>query len=110
MGNSDVGTFFSKFVEVDEMVTVGDYQKEKQYRIKKFGSDGNFRLYSSTLKNPKYIDEEGCFFIGYILSPGHGFLLMESVIIKMCFGETEIEFSAHQPKSQKTVRYHLEQN
>lgn len=101
---------FSKFVEVDEMVTVGEYQKEKQYRIKKFGSDGNFRLYSSTLKNPKYIDEEGCFFIGYILSPGHGFLLMESVIIKMCFGETEIEFSAHQPKSQKTVRYHLEQN
>lgn len=109
-GEFRCGDLFSKIVEIDDMVTVGEYQKEKQYKIKMFGRDGNFRLYSSTLKNPKYIDEEGCFLIGKILSPGHGFLLMESVIIKMCFGETEIEFIAHQPKSQKTVRYHLEQN
>lgn len=109
-GEFRCGGLFSKIVEIDDIVTVGEYQKEKQYRIRKFGKDGNFRLYSSTLKNPKYIDEEGCFFIGHILSPGHGFLLKESVVIKMCFGETEIEFSAHQPKSQKTVRYHLEQN
>lgn len=57
-----------------------------------------------------YVDEEGCFFIGYILTPGHGFLLNEDLFIKMCFGETEIEFNAHQPKSQKTATYYLAQN
>lgn len=70
---------------------------------------GNLGLYSSTSKNPKYIDEEGCFFIGCILNPGHDFLLNEEIVIKMCFGETEIEFNAYQPKSQKTSRYFLGQ-
>lgn len=101
---------FSKLVEVDEMITVGEYQKEKRYRIQAYGKEGNFSLYASTSQNPKYVNEDGCFSIGHILSPGHGFLLKEYILIKMCFGETEIEINAHQPKSQKTARYHLEQN
>lgn len=106
-GELRCGNLFSKLVEADELVTVGEYQKQNRYKMDRYGMKGNFKLFSSTAKDPTYVDEEGCFFIGYILSPGHGFLLKENVLIKMCFGETEIEFTAHQAKSQKTVRYHL---
>lgn len=106
-GELRCGNLFSKLIEVDEIVTVGEYQNQKHYKMHSYGEKGNFRLFSSTAKDPTYVDEEGCFFIGYILSPGHGFLLKEDVLIKMCFGETEIEFTALQAKSQSTARYHL---
>lgn len=108
-GKLRCGKLFSKLVELDEIVTVGEYQKEDYYEIAEHSMVGNLGLYSSTSNNPKYIDEEGCFYIGCILNPGHGFLLNEEIVIKMCFGETEIEFNAYQPKSQKTARYFLGQ-
>lgn len=101
---------FSKLVEVDEMVTVGEYQNEYDFYIEQYTEEGDLQLYSSTSTNPQYVDEEGCFAIGCILSPGHDFLLYEDIIVKMCFGETEIEFNAYQPKSQKTAKYYLGQN
>lgn len=63
--------------------------------------EGNFKLYASTLNSPKYVDEEGCFFIGHILSPGHEFLPKHIIYIDVCFGETQIMFLAQQPKSDK---------
>lgn len=98
---------FSKLLEVDEMVNVGEYQKEKSYILHNYGRKGNFKLYASSSKNVEHVDDNGCFCIGYILSPGHKFILKESIIVKMRFGETEIEFNAHQPKSQQTSVYHL---
>ncbi|XP_056000508.1 heat shock 70 kDa protein 12A-like [Ostrea edulis] len=100
---------FSKLIEIDELVTVGEYQKKREYTLHGARSKGNLPLYSSTSKNPKYVDEDGCSFIGKILSPGHEFLLHEGVTVKMCFGETEIEFKVHQPKSQLTTSYYLGQ-
>jgi hypothetical protein len=100
---------FDKLVEIDQLVTVGEYQKEESYTMCHSGSEGDISLYSSTSRNPKYIDEEGCCFIGYILSPGHKFLPNETVQVKMRFGETQIEFKAHQAKSHLTVSYHLGQ-
>jgi hypothetical protein len=91
-------SLFSKLIEIDQLVTVGESQKEKGYTMNNAGRKGNFRLFSSTSKNPKYIDEDGCSAIGYILPPGHKFLVNENIEIKMCFGETEIEFQAHQLK------------
>lgn len=98
---------FSKLLEVDEIVNVGEYQKEKSYILHSYGRKGNFKLYASSSKNVEHVDDNGCFCIGYILSPGHKFILKESIIVKMRFGETEIEFNAHQPKSQQTSVYHL---
>lgn len=98
---------FSKLLEVDEIVNVEEYQKEKSYILHSYGRKGNFKLYASSSKNVEHVDDNGCFFIGYILSPGHKFILKESIIVKMRFGETEIEFNAHQPKSQQTSVYHL---
>lgn len=101
---------FKKLVEVDQMITVGEYQGEGVYKLRDYGKYGDALLYSSTAENPTYVDEVNCFFIGYILSPGHCFLLKEDIIIKMRFGETEIEFNAYQPKSEKTAMYYLGQN
>ncbi|XP_056001684.1 heat shock 70 kDa protein 12A-like [Ostrea edulis] len=108
-GEVRCGSLFSKLIEIDQLVTVGEYQKEEGYILRKIGSKGNLSLYSSTSENPKYIDEDGCSFIGYILPPGHKFLINEDTTVNMCFGETEIEFKAHQPKSQLTATYHLGQ-
>lgn len=101
---------FSKLLEVDKSVTVGEYQNENQYTMIRYGEKGNLELYTSTSKNPAYVDEKNSYFIGYTLSPGHSFLLNETIIVKMRFGETEIEINANQPKSQNTKRYYLGQN
>uniref|UniRef100_K1QN76 Heat shock 70 kDa protein 12A n=1 Tax=Magallana gigas TaxID=29159 RepID=K1QN76_MAGGI len=99
---------FSKIVEIDEIVSVGEYRMiDKHFRIKNCKEEGNFKLYASTLKSPKYVDEEDCFFIGYILSPGHEFLPIHSIFIKVYFGETQIMFIAHQPRSDKMVACYL---
>uniref|UniRef100_K1RKH3 Heat shock 70 kDa protein 12B n=1 Tax=Magallana gigas TaxID=29159 RepID=K1RKH3_MAGGI len=93
---------FSKLVEIDEIVSVGEYRNiDRNFHIKNCKEEGNFKLYASTLKYPKYVDEEECFFIGHILSPGHEFLPKHIIYIDVCFGETQIMFLAQQPKSDK---------
>ena len=73
------------------------------------GLEGDIELYTSESSDPKYVDEIGCSFVGYILSAGHDFVVNEIVEVKMRFGETEVEIEAHQPDSMKTVNYYLGQ-
>lgn len=100
---------FSKLLEIDEIVTVGEYQKEKKYYFHSIADAATMELYSSKTKNPKYIYDEGCNHIGCIVPNGHSFLQNESVFVKMRFGETEIEFNAYQPKSKQKAVYYLGQ-
>lgn len=60
-----------------------------------YGKKGNFRLFFSILINLIYVDEKGCFFIGYIFFFGYDFFVKEDVVVKMCFGVIEIEFSVY---------------
>lgn len=98
---------FNVLIQMDDLVTVGEYQKKKEYYLEDLQKNGSMPLYTSTSKDPKYVDEEGCSFVGYILSPGHNFLLKEDIEVMMCFGETEIKVHAHQPRSGKTAVYYL---
>lgn len=108
-GEIRCGKLFSKLLEVDEIVTVGEYQNEKSYYIENRYKRGNIEIYSSTTQNPKYIYDQGCSYIGCILPNGHNFLLNENVFVKIRFGETEIEFYAYQPKSNQKAVYYLRQ-
>jgi hypothetical protein len=108
-GKFQCASLFSKMIEIDQLVTVGEYLEERQYRLCRTYKEGAVQLYSSTSKNPKYTDEDSCSFIGYVLSPNHKFLLNEFVNVKMCFSETEIEIEVHQPESQLTAAYYLGQ-
>lgn len=96
-------------MEVDEIVTLGEYQNEKSYHIENRYKRGNIEIYSSTTQNPKYIYDQGCAYIGCILPNGHNFLLNENVFVKIRFGETEIEFYAYQPKGNQKAVYYLRQ-
>lgn len=69
--------------------------------------EGNLKLYASASKWPKYVDEEDCFFIGHILSPGHEFVPEMYIYINVFFGDTQIFFLANQQKSQKTAICYL---
>lgn len=108
-GESWCNHLFSKLLEVDEIVTVGEYQKEKAYFMTKRGEEGDIKLYSTKIQNPKYVFDQGCSCIGRILPSGHNFLLNENIFVKMCFGQTEIEVNAFQPKSKQTAVYYLGQ-
>ena len=98
---------FNELVKIDELVTVGEYQRTKYYFMEEHSEIGNGALYTSTSANPKYVDEKGCSFVGYLLPPGNNFLLNETIEVMMCFGETEIKINAYQPKSRKTAVYYL---
>ncbi|XP_022297241.2 heat shock 70 kDa protein 12A-like [Crassostrea virginica] len=100
---------FSKLISIDDPVTVGEYRKSVEYKLTRIGPEGSIELYTSASSDPKYVDEKGCCFVGYILSAGHGFLLNETVNVMMRFGETEVEIRAHQPKTGKTAVYYLGQ-
>lgn len=108
-GEIRCGKLFHKLLEVDEIVTVGEYQNEQEYCIEMSREEGNIELYTSTAKNPKYICDKGCSYIGCILPKDHSFLLNNAIFVKMCFGETEIEFNAYQPKSKQKAVYYLGQ-
>ena len=108
-GQIRCGSLFSKLISIDDPVTVGEYQDEYPFFLRKIGHKGNLELFTSVSDNPKYIDEKGSSSVGYILSAGHGFHVNETINVMMRFGETEIEIKAHQPKSNKTVNYFLGQ-
>lgn len=94
-------------MKIDEVETVGQYQRKQNFYIEKFHREGDIELYTST----KYIDELGCSYIGCLLPKGHSFLLNEDipVYVKMCLGETEIELIAYQQKSKEKAVYYLGQ-
>ncbi|XP_078340961.1 heat shock 70 kDa protein 12A-like [Crassostrea virginica] len=100
---------FSKLISIDDPVTVGEYRNPVEYKLTRIGHEGSIELYTSASSDPKYVDEIGCSFVGYILSAGHNFLVNEIVDVMMRFGETEVEIRAHQPKTEKTVVYYLGQ-
>lgn len=108
-GEYRCGGYFSKLVEVDECFAVGESQIEKRYRIKMCKNEVNLKLYASTSKYPKYVNEEDCFYIGHILSPGHEFVPGEYIDIKVFFGDTQIFLRANQPKSKKMAFCYLGQ-
>jgi hypothetical protein len=87
---------FSKLIEIDQLVTVGENQHEMMGSFDSEDEKGDLSLYCSTSKNPKYIDDDGCSFIGNILSVGDMFIPKENINVQMRFGETEIEINAQQ--------------
>ena len=73
------------------------------------GDEGSIELYTSESSDPKYVDEKGSSFVGYILSAVHNFVVNEIVDVMMGFEETEVEIRAHQPKSYTISSYYLGQ-
>lgn len=108
-GQTRCGSLFDKLITIDEVVIVREYQQEKFFTMEEIGEMGNLCLYTSLSENPKYVDEVGCSFVGYILHPGHNFALNETIHVMMRFGETEIEVKAEQPSSGQTRFYYLGQ-
>ena len=102
-GETRCDSLFSKLISIDDPVSVGEYRAEREYTLTKIGYEGNLELYTSISSDPKYVDEKGCSFVGYILSAGHGFLVHETVNVMMRFGETEVEIKAHQLKNNKQL-------
>nr|XP_022299845.1 heat shock 70 kDa protein 12A-like [Crassostrea virginica] len=100
---------FSKLISIDDPVTVGEYRKAEKYMLTDIEDEGSMELYTSESSDPKYIDEKGCSFVGYILSAGHNFVVNEIVEVMMRFGETEVEIKVYQPKSNTISSYYLGQ-
>ena len=100
---------FSKLISIDDPVTVGEYRKAEKYMLTDIEDEGSMELYTSESSDPKYIDEKGCSFVGYILSAGHNFVVNEIVDVMMRLGETEVEIKAYQPKSNTISSYYLGQ-
>ena len=100
---------FSKLISIDDPITVGEYRKPEKYMLTNIGHEGSIKLYTSVSSDPKYVDEKGCSFVGYVLTAGHNFVVNEIVDVMMRFGETEVEIRAYQPKSNTIVSYYLGQ-
>ena len=105
-GSADCRGVFNVHVKKDTVVKCGEYQVEKPYFPKEV-EDKNieFKLYASDHKNPKYVDESGCFHLGKILIvlPEGKTNEDKKVKLKLKFGTTTLEATATAVKSGKSV-------
>ncbi|XP_078341039.1 heat shock 70 kDa protein 12A-like [Crassostrea virginica] len=108
-GEIRCGYLFSKLISIDDPVTVGEYRKAETYMLTDIEDEGSIALFTSESSDPKYVDEKGCSFVGFILSAGHNFEVNEIFDVMMRFGETEVEIKAYQPKSNTISSYYLGQ-
>nr|XP_022299846.1 heat shock 70 kDa protein 12A-like [Crassostrea virginica] len=108
-GEIRCGCLFSKLISIDDPVTVGEYRKAETYMLTDIEDEGSIALFTSESSDPKYVDEKGCSFVGFILSAGHNFVVNEIFDVMMRFGETEVEINAYQPKSNTISSYYLGQ-
>ncbi|XP_062593914.1 heat shock 70 kDa protein 12A-like isoform X2 [Saccostrea cucullata] len=98
---------FSKHVEIGELITVGEYQTNKKYRVS-HDSMARIQLYASRNPDPKYVTDEGCFKVGEleIFSPN---LEVESKIrVQLSFSHTEIEARLSHRKSGTSSAIYLD--
>ncbi|XP_061186870.1 heat shock 70 kDa protein 12A-like [Saccostrea echinata] len=96
---------FSRHVEIDETITVGKYQSDEGYVT----DDGNFniRVFTSTLLNPTYVDEDDCSLIGKISFNGEEH--KGNIRVQMMFSDTEIEVNIIFCNTKKSKKLFLKQ-
>lgn len=95
---------FDKHVEKGDQLACGEAHDVRFYiPITKQQNVVIFRIYSSSEKNPLYIDEHGCVFVGTLgISVPVG-SKDRVVYVRMCFGFTEITVEAIEYKTKKRV-------
>ncbi|XP_053400332.1 heat shock 70 kDa protein 12B-like [Mercenaria mercenaria] len=108
--SSDIGDqcfgVFSKHVERNQIVKVGEAQSERKYRAAHaWQTELPFKLYASDLQNPKFVDE-GCTYVGTMTVEltDHDGDLERWVWVSLTFSGTEIEVQARDEKSGKRTK------
>ncbi|KAK3578318.1 hypothetical protein CHS0354_004228 [Potamilus streckersoni] len=94
---------FDKYVEIGQTIALNEATKEKMYvPTTENQSSVGFSIYASTQKSPKYVTDNGCMKLGYVLIN----ILDKSVprdqrsfLFSMTFGGTEIEVAAKEKRT-----------
>lgn len=81
---------FDKHVEMGQIVKVGEFQEEKEYFTVEGPEKAILDFYASNKKNPTFVDEEGCFRVGYFVLNLSKKKRYERVLVKISFGGTEL--------------------
>ena len=91
---------FNKHIEVGTAVRVGDeYPPQEYFPITEDMKHAVLEVYASTEKNPTYVDDPGCQFVGLIKINLTGGDLQGKVLIKLMFGGTELRIEAVEEKT-----------
>ena len=107
-GEDKCDNVFSKHVEINQVVTVGEAQAEKSYLSARVGQHNiPFRVFASDLKNPSYTDE-GCERLGSLSVdltsvPSYEKRKHIKVNVSLMFSGTEITATARVPETGQTT-------
>ncbi|XP_048774819.2 heat shock 70 kDa protein 12A-like [Ostrea edulis] len=100
---------FSKHVKINELITVGEYQTKKKYRISQ-DATSKLELYASRDPDPKYVSDEGCFKIGELKLSSPDLEVGSKSCVQLSFSQTEIEAKMVHLKTGETTVLYLETN
>ncbi|XP_061165423.1 heat shock 70 kDa protein 12A-like isoform X2 [Saccostrea echinata] len=100
---------FSKHVEIGELITVGEYQTNKKYRVS-HESMAKIQLYASRNPDPKYVTDEGCFKIGELEICSPELEVGSKTRVQLSFSHTEIEARLSHRKSGTSSALYLDTN
>lgn len=99
---------FHKHVTKGDTLKIGEAQHEKAYSpVYKEQDSIRFYIYSSPREDPKYVNEAGCNYLGFITVdiPNIREGLDRRVLVRFIFGGTEIRVEGVNEKTKKVTTY-----
>lgn len=99
---------FHKHVTKGDILKIDEAQQEKAYSpVYKEQNFIRFFIYSSPHENPKYVDEAGCKYLGYITVdiPKITESFNRKVLVRFIFGGTEIKVEGQDQITKKVTTY-----
>lgn len=99
---------FHKHVTKGDTLKIDKAQQEKAYNpLYKDQNFIRFFIYSSPHEDPKYVDEAGCKYLGYITVdlPNITESFDRRVLVRFIFGGTEIKVEGENEKTKKVTTY-----
>lgn len=100
---------FSKHVEIDQPVRLGETSPEVHYYpAHKDSTTMTINVYESTEKNPKFVTDIGCKLAGSLQIPLTGLGDHRPVSVQMRFGGTEIEVECTEKSTKQTFKLNID--
>lgn len=103
-GVDRVKDVFKKYIEADQKLKVGEAVSGRHVTIKKRQKEMLLKIFASESRNPRYVTESGCEYLGKVVIQLPEVEEKLKVDVNMIFGETELMVEAKESSSGSTYK------
>lgn len=107
-GVDRVKDIFKKYIEAEQDLKVGEAVSGRHVTIKKRQKEMLLKIFASEEKNPKYVTDESCEYLGKLVVQLPEVDDKLKVDVKMIFGETELMVEARESTTASTYKAYFD--